>query len=99
MSFNRLMGLMVSDQAIYAQYRAAMAPFLAEYGGAFAYDFTIEQVLQSQTPEPINRVFMLVFPDQTKHDAFFSDPRYLEVKQTYFSPSVAAVTLLAAFSS
>lgn len=91
------MGLFVQDQAAYGRYRAAMTPLLEAYGGFFAYDFEVGRVLISETPEPINRVFLIRFPDQTSHDRFFADPHYLEVKARYFETAVGDVTPLGRF--
>ena len=92
-----LLGLEVSDDAQYAEYRAGMTPILERYGGKFGYDFVVSRVLKSETPEPINRVFTLLFPDAATADRFFSDTTYLAVRERFFEPSVSSVTSLATF--
>ncbi len=56
-----MVGLTVTDDALYQQYREAMAPLLAAHGGGFRYDFTIAKVLKSASEHPINRVFAIGF--------------------------------------
>lgn len=97
MAFERLVGLQVVDEDGYQAYRDAMTPLLHACGGGFGYDFRIAEVLKSATPEPINRVFTLHFPSREVMDAFFADPRYLEIRRQHFDRSVAAVTRIAAY--
>ena len=97
MAFERLVGLQVIDEAGYQAYRDAMTPLLVACGGGFGYDFKIAEVLKSATPEPINRVFTLHFPDQATMETFFADPRYQEIRRQHFDRSVAAVTRIAAY--
>ncbi|TNC79817.1 MAG: DUF1330 domain-containing protein [Oleiphilus sp.] len=94
MALERLMGLYVSDTEGYKQYRQAMLPLLEEYGGAFGYDFEVSKVLKSKGSNNINRVFTITFPNLATMDEFFNDPRYLRVKEQYFSRSVSEVTTL-----
>ena len=95
MSYERCVGLEVSNEALYQQYRDAMTPMLVSYGGSFRYDFKVAEVLRSETPAPINRIFIIAFKDKTSHDAFFQNPDYLRVRQRFFNPSVRHVTQLA----
>jgi uncharacterized protein (DUF1330 family) len=90
-------GLNVIDDEQYARYRAAMAPLLREHGGAFGYDFVVGAVLRSETSEPINRVFSMLFRDQASATRFFADPAYLEVRAQLFTSAVTAVTKIAGF--
>jgi len=91
------MGLMVVDEGMYGQYRRAMAPYLQRHGGSFRYDFKIAETLFSETPEPINRVFVIAFPDKAANDAFLADPEYLKVREAFYKPSVARATTLGVF--
>ena len=97
MSYERCMGLEIKDEALYQQYRDGMTPMLAPYGGSFRYDFKVSEVLRSETPAPINRVFIIAFKDKASHDAFFQNPEYLQVRQRFFNPSVGNITKLAAY--
>lgn len=97
MAIERLVGLFINDDALYQQYREGMQPLLKTYKGAFGYDFTIAQVLKSETPEPINRVFTLRFETQALMDAFFSDEKYLAVRKRYFEPAVKFTTLISKY--
>lgn len=92
-----LVGLHVTDHETYASYRAAMSPLLAEVGGFFRYDFTIDQVLKGAGDPPINRLFVISFPDEATKNAMFADPAYVAVKKQFFEQSVAATNILATY--
>lgn len=95
--YEMLVGLEVSDNTIYAQYRAAMKPILSEYEGDFGFDFMVSDVLISQVDVPINRVFTIFFPSQDAADQFFTNEDYLKVKQEYFERSVRHTTIIASY--
>jgi uncharacterized protein (DUF1330 family) len=84
-----LVGLMVTDEAVYTTYRAHMTPLLTARGGSFGVDVRVAEVLKNPGSEPFNRLFTIRFPSREAHDAFFSDPEYLEVRKRYFDASVA----------
>ena len=84
-----LIGLRITDEATYAQYRANMTPLLSARGGRFGVDVRVAEVLKNPGTEPFNRLFTIRFPSLQAHDAFFSDPEYLSVRQRFFEPSVA----------
>jgi uncharacterized protein (DUF1330 family) len=92
-----LFGLHVTDDAMYRRYREEMLPIVRRYGGAFGYDFVVSRTLASETDLAINRVFTIHFPERGRAAALFADPTYLAVRRTWFEPSVAAVTQIAAF--
>jgi len=87
-------GLEVTDDAGYAQYRSAMAPILARHGGTFGCDFIVARVLKGPNTR-INRVFTLSFPSRADHDRFFADEEYRTVRARWFGPAVGAVEVLA----
>lgn len=93
MAYEPLVGVNVIDEVGYARYRAAMLPLLHAVGGSFRFDCTVERVLKSDAAHPINRVFVLSFPDRATSDSFFSDERYLEVRNRHFESSVQGVTV------
>ena len=95
--YERLVGLEVSNEEIYAKYREAMKPILVSYGGAFGFDFIVSEVLLSQVAEPINRVFTINFPGQSEMDGFFSDAEYRKVREQYFVHSVSNATIIASY--
>lgn len=97
MAYERLVGLQVTDPAVYQQYREAMYPLLKLYGGGFRYDFWIQDTLKSETNDPINRVFLIYFRDKESSDVFFSRPDYLEIRKKYFEASVSSTTILASY--
>jgi uncharacterized protein (DUF1330 family) len=92
-----LVGLWIDDQEGYRRYRAAMAPVLARFGGAFGWDFVVSEVLRAEVQAPVNRVFTLVFPDRGARERFFADPEYAEARARWFAPSVGATTILAEY--
>ncbi len=92
-----LVGLYVTDNEKYSRYRERVAPILEGYGGSFRYDFTIGTVLKSESVKPINRLFVLAFPDIQSKDNFFTDDRYLRVKAEFFEPAVRAVHPIAEY--
>lgn len=92
-----LLGLDVRDDALYAEYRAAMLPILEEYRGYFEYDLTVGKLLKSKGNEPINRVFTISFPNREARARFFADDRYVAVRARYFEPAVAKAIQIAEF--
>lgn len=97
MAHELLVGLTVTDDALYQRYRAAMAPLLAAHGGGFRYDFTIAKVLKSSSDHPINRVFAIYFGSLAQKEAFFAHPEYLAIKARFFQGSVAGTTIFGAY--
>ncbi|MCF7980352.1 MAG: DUF1330 domain-containing protein [Pseudomonadales bacterium] len=97
MPFDRVVGLCVTNDEMYQNYRTSMKPILAQYGGKFTYDFRVSEVLASPTHQDINRVFILTFPNRANMEQFFSNEEYLQVKHQYFEPSVASTTIMATY--
>ena len=97
MSYERCVGLQISDEKLYQEYRDNMGPILERYRGHFRYDFNIALTLKSENGAPISRVFILAFPDVEAHEQFFADPEYLAVREKYFKPAVTHVTVMAEY--
>ena len=97
MRFQRVVGLYVTDEDMYTKYREAMLPILETFGGGFSYDFKVSEVLKSEVEEKINRVFIIYFKNEESMNLFFSNEKYLEIKQKYFLPSVANATEIARY--
>ncbi|MEQ3447973.1 MULTISPECIES: DUF1330 domain-containing protein [unclassified Pseudoalteromonas] len=95
--YEYLVGLEVTDDEVYGQYRTAMKPILDRYQGGFGFDFIVSKVLKSETNEPINRVFTIYFPSKEIADDFFIDPEYVKVKACYFDASVAHTTIISGY--
>lgn len=95
MAYEMLVGLNVLDDQKYQEYREAMQPILAAYGGGFASDFKVSEVLLPESGRDINRVFTIYFRDRAAMDAFFSNPEYLKVKSQYFDASVGRTMIIA----
>ncbi len=97
MTVELVVGLHVVDHESYQEYRDQIAPLLVQWEGGFGYDFQVSHVFRSRTTAPINRVFTLYFSDKAAMNSFFSDQDYLEIKQTYFNPSVTHTTIIATY--
>jgi uncharacterized protein (DUF1330 family) len=97
MTYELMVGLHVTDDSLYHEYRAAMAPLLAAHGGGFRYDFTIAAVLKSASEHPINRVFAIYFGGKEHMDRFFAHPDYLAIKAKFFARSVAGTTIFGGY--
>jgi uncharacterized protein (DUF1330 family) len=97
MSYEMTVGLLVTDPAMYAQYRREMRPLLERAGGAFRYDFDVARVLESEDGAEINRAFVIQFPDRSTKERFFADPRYLEIRRRLFEPSVKSAVRIAEY--
>lgn len=93
-TLHRVVAMDVKDPTVYAQYRAGMGPILEEYGGGFLHDFTVADVLRSTVDHPVTRLFVISFPDEDAMADFFSDERYLAVKNEFFTLSVGEYTEL-----
>ena len=97
MAFERVVALSVVDQETYTNYRTAIRPLLDEVDADFRFDFSIAKVLRSERGEHVNRAFVIRFPDRSANDRFFADPRYAEIKQRLFEPSVASTVVIAEY--
>ena len=97
MTHEMMVGLTVTDDAVYQQYRDAMAPLLAAHGGGFRYDFTIAKVLKSASEHAINRVFAIYFGSEERKTAFFANPDYRAIRAKYFERSVAGTTIFGSY--
>ncbi|NNF27293.1 MAG: DUF1330 domain-containing protein [Gemmatimonadetes bacterium] len=97
--FERLVALHVTDEEGYARYRSAMTPILEGYGGSFRYDFRVGETLKSDGSHPVNRVFLLSFPDEDIMRRFFRDPQYQAARSEHFDPSVGAATVISAYEA
>lgn len=95
MVFEMLVGLEVTNDDIYQQYRDAMAPILDRFGGKFSFDAKVSQQLLGEGP--VNRVFILQFGSEETRDQFFADADYMEVKGRFFTPSVGYAQILAEY--
>ena len=94
MPLDRIVAMNVTDEAGYADYRAAMRPILAEYGGSFAHDFRVAETLASEAPHPVTRLFVIRFPDEASMHAFFADARYRAVRSAHYLDAVDGATQL-----
>lgn len=95
--YEMMVGLLVKDDEIYANYRKEMKPLLSKRDGGFRYDFQVSNVLTNEEGKPINRVFAIYFGNKEKMNDFFSDPDYLKVKEKYFKTSVEHTTIISEY--
>jgi len=98
MSYEMLVGLHVTNDKIYQEYREAMKPILAEYGGGFKCDFKVSETLFPTDNKDINRVFIIYFDDENTMECFFAHPDYLKVKEKYFQNSVSNTVIFSSYS-
>jgi len=103
-----LVGLKVTDDRGYRNYRNKMKPLLVKMGGGFRYDFFVagecdldisDQFEKDVQNGLINRLFIIFFPDKEIRDEFFSNEDYKSLKQQYFEPSVENTTIIAEWTS
>lgn len=92
-----LVGLNVSNDENYAQYRKGMTPLLTSVGGGFGYDFKVSEVLINKSGNDINRVFTISFPSKEVMKSFFSNPEYLKIKSEFFEGSVLETTIISTY--
>lgn len=97
MSHDMLVGLQITDPEAYAAYRAAITPMLHAAGGRFRHDFSVSEVLASEARSPIDRLFVISFPDRAAAEGFFAGPDYRAARAEHYEPSVAATAILAAY--
>lgn len=97
MAYELLIGLNVTNEVGYQQYRETMRPILEAHGGGFRYDFRVSETLQSDADHEINRVFALFFEDENARERFFANEAYQEIRKQHFIPSVDGSTVIAAY--
>lgn len=94
MSDEILVGVQVTDEAGYAEYRRRMTPLLHQHGGRFVLDVRVSEVLRAPEDAAFNRLFTIRFPDAEQRARFFSSPEYLAIRAEHFDPSVSAAAQL-----
>ena len=97
MNYETIVGLQVTDEALYSTYREKMLPILESHGGGFRYDFKLAEVLKNESGNPMNRVFAIFFGDKQLMQKFFDNAEYLAIKEKYFSTSVQAMTIISEY--
>jgi uncharacterized protein (DUF1330 family) len=65
---------LISDAALFAQYRDQVAPMIARYGGRYITGGGTHEILDG-TWQP-HRVVVIEFPDMTALKAWFHSPEY-----------------------
>lgn len=97
MAFEMLVGMHVTDDDAYQDYRNGITPILDRHGGGFGYDFRVSEVLRSESDAPINRVFTIRFPSEAVMEDFFANEQYLAVKERHFVGAVSDTTIIATY--
>jgi uncharacterized protein (DUF1330 family) len=88
----------VTDADTYGRYRAEMTPLLEARGGSFGVDVIVDRVLHPRDAAGFDRLFTIRFPSLEEMEAFFGDPRYLEIRRRLFDPSVAEIRRLGRYA-
>ena len=96
--FESLIGIHVSDEQGYNDYRAGMTPLLEAHGGYFRYDFRVNEMLKGDAQDPFNRVFVISFPDEETMNEFFANEQYKAVRNAHFDRSVRSFGRIASYS-
>jgi uncharacterized protein (DUF1330 family) len=99
MACEMLVALNVVDDRLYSAYRRGMTPILEKFGGGFRFDVTVQTTLKTELPHPVNRVFIISFPDAERKAAFFADSDYQKVKKEFFSAAVKDTAILSEINS
>ena len=94
MSYEMLVGLNVTNDKMYQEYRTAMKPILIQFDGGFKCDFKVSETLLPSENKDINRVFIIYFKNEKAMESFFTHPDYLKIKEKYFSNSVSSPVIL-----
>lgn len=92
------MALHVLSEQRYAEYRTAVAPILARYGGKVVHDFRVAETLLSEADVEVNRLSTIRFPDETAREAFFRDPDYQIAREEHFEKAVKGSASIAAYA-
>ena len=98
MTHEILVGLHVSDNDKYQEYRDAMMPILRKYGGGFRTDFIVSETLKPSDKKNVNRVFTIYFRDKQSVQEFFNDPEYVVVKKKFYEKSATETHMLASYN-
>ena len=95
-----LVGVAVVDQESYAAYRREMTPLLEACGGGFRFDCEVSRVLRGGGEgAEVNRVFVIGFPSREVKEHFFSDPRYVEIRERLFTKAVARTVRISEYET
>ena len=97
MSYECMIGLNVTDDENYNNYRDAMTPLLESVGGGFRYDFKVSEILINEEGRPINRVFAIYFPNEEIFKTFFGNPDYQKARSDFFEKSVDSTTFISQY--
>ncbi|MFP5386913.1 MAG: DUF1330 domain-containing protein [Bacteriovoracia bacterium] len=98
MAYEMMVGLTVTNDDLYTEYRENMRPLLIQHGGGFRYDFKVSEVLKTESDHPINRVFAIYFKDEENMNAFFNHPDYKKIKGRFFEGSVGGTTIISQYN-
>lgn len=97
MAVERLIGVQVSSEHGYEEYRRQISPLLAAAGGRFTVDVRVSEVLTAPDDARFNRLFVLRFPNDEAMRNFFESEAYRAVRDAHFVSSVSSTTSLATY--
>lgn len=87
-------GLHVTDDASYREYRDGVKPLLEAHGGTLHDDCRIEESRRA-VEHPMNRLFIISFPDANAKRAFFENESFRQMHARYFDPERQGITTVA----
>jgi uncharacterized protein (DUF1330 family) len=87
-----IMRSIVKDDAQLRQYGAAVIPLAQEFGGRFAIVSNAPQAAEG-APD-LRRIVVLEFPSLAQAQAFWSSPRYAEVKKLRATAAVVDAVIV-----
>jgi len=97
MAVERLIGVQVTDDSEYEEYRRQLSPLLRAAGGQFVVDVRVSDVLTAPEGARFNRMFVLRFPSAEAMQTLFEGDEYRVVREAHFEPSVSETTMLATY--
>jgi uncharacterized protein (DUF1330 family) len=87
--------LKITDEIVYAAYRAAIKPLLDELGVQILNEYRISEVIHSkEATDEVDIVAMFGFPSEESKKLFFSSETYKNAKRNFFYKSTANFTRL-----
>lgn len=96
--YEMLVGLEITNDEIYEEYRDHMKPILIKYKGGFRVDFKLDRILLNDSEnQKLNRLFIIYFESKTYMEDFFANSDYLKVKKKFFDDSVGEIEIISEY--
>ena len=97
MSKTVVLGLSVTNQEMYQEYREKLDPVLKEVGAKVILDVEVGNVRINPTETNFNRLIFIKFNNAESMKLLNEHPTYLSLKNSLFVPSVKQTVPLAKF--